>query len=121
MTSKKLGALLRSVPPATAAVTREEPVEEAPVWTDAPTRPMASATTTAPASRRTSVPAAVEETEVPLQVLIPGHVRKQLAVMAAEQGESLRALTLRAIRSLGIAVTDADIKGKRGRREFLKM
>lgn len=116
MTSKKLGALLRSVPPATAAVDREEAMEEAPTLKDAPTRTMASAAVTAPASRRAPLLAAVEEIEVPLQVLIPGHVRKQLAVMAAEQGESLRALTLRAIRSLGIAVTDADIKGKRGRR-----
>ena len=116
MTSKKLGALLRSVPPATAAVAREESAEEAPVRMDAPTGVTTPTAMIAPASRRTSVPAAVEETEVPLQVLIPGHVRKQLAMMAAERGESLRALTLRAIRSLGIAVTDADIKGKRGRR-----
>jgi hypothetical protein len=35
---------------------------------------------------------------------------------AAEQGQSLRALVLRAIRSLGIEVTEADIRGKRGRR-----
>ena len=116
MTSKKLGALLRSVPPATAAAVREEHTEEAPARTDAPTRAMAPTSVTAPASRLAPFSAAVAESEVPLQVLIPGHVRKQLAVMAAQQGESLRALTLRAIRSLGIAVTDADIKGKRGRR-----
>ena len=33
--------------------------------------------------------------EVPLQVLIPEHIRKQLAVKAAEEGRSLRALILR--------------------------
>jgi hypothetical protein len=56
------------------------------------------------------------EPEVPLQVLIPAGIRKQLALKAAEEGQSLRALVLRAIRSLGITVTDADIKGKRGGR-----
>jgi hypothetical protein len=50
------------------------------------------------------------EPEVPLQVL------RELALKAAGEGQSLRALMLRAIRSLGIAVTDAEIRGKRGRR-----
>jgi hypothetical protein len=56
------------------------------------------------------------EQEVPLQVLIPERVRKRLAVKAAEEGRSLRALMLTAIRSLGIEVTDEEIKGKRGRK-----
>ena len=86
MTSKKLGAILRSVPPATA---RGEPVEAPPA---APTEP-----------------------EVPLQVLIPASVRKQLGLKAAEEGQSLRSLVLRAIRSLGIAVSEAQIQGRRGR------
>jgi hypothetical protein len=101
MTSKKLGALLRSVPRATAA---EEP--ELPVAT-----PVAAG----PAVRRTERAAPAIEPEVPLQVLIPASIRKQLALKAAEEGKSLRALVLGAIRSLGITVTDADIKGKRGR------
>jgi hypothetical protein len=54
---------------------------------------------------------------VPLQVLIPANIRKQLAHKAAEEGESLRALVLRAIRSLGVTVTDAEIAGKRGQRK----
>lgn len=100
MTSKKLGALLRSVPRATAA--------EAP--DPGPAVPAAE-----PASQVARATPAVEP-EVPLQVLIPAGIRKQLALKAAEEGESLRALVLRAIRSLGITVTEADIKGKRGRR-----
>ena len=56
------------------------------------------------------------ETEVPLQVLIPASIRKQLGLKAAEEGQSLRALMLLAIRSLGITVTDVQIKGKRGSR-----
>ena len=107
MKSKKLGALLRSVPPATAAE-QPEPAE-APVPT-----PMPAAAEPAPPKVASS--ASVVEQEVPLQVLIPANVRKQLALKAAEDGQSLRALMLIAIRSLGIPVTDADIKGKRGRR-----
>ena len=107
MTSKKLGALLRSVPPATA-IEQPKPAE-APVTT-----PMSAAVE--PAPRKASRPASVVEPEVPLQVLIPANIRKQLALKAAEDGQSLRALVLIAIRSLGIPVTDADIKGKRGRR-----
>jgi hypothetical protein len=100
MTSKKLGALLRSVPRATAAETPE------PVLFASAIEPPSRVVRTAPAI----------EPEVPLQVLIPAGIRKQLALKAAEEGQSLRALVLRSIRSLGITVTEADIRGKRGRR-----
>src|ERR1700733_5385303 len=106
MTSKKLGALLRSVPPAVAAKT---PVE-------APDAAANVGQTSASERRPARVPQPAVEPEVPLQVLIPESVRKQLAFKAVEEGQSLRQLVLRAIRSLGIAVTDAQIKGKRGRR-----
>jgi hypothetical protein len=54
---------------------------------------------------------------VPLQVLIPAHVREELGIMMArERGSSLRSLILRAVRSLGIQVTDEEIRGKRGRK-----
>jgi hypothetical protein len=96
MTSKKLGALLRSVPPAT--------VGDAPV-----------SSVVEPSLERGVRVAPAVDPEVPLQVLVPAGIRKQLALKAAEEGQSLRALMLRAIRSLGITVTDADIKGKRGR------
>jgi hypothetical protein len=104
MTSKKLGALLRSVPPATVAEARE-----ASVAASVPA-------TVEPSIRKSDRSSPVIEPEVPLQVLIPASIRKQLALKAAEEGKSLRALVLGAIRSLGITVTDADIKGKRGRR-----
>lgn len=110
MTSKKLGALLRSVPPATAPAEPPplppSPAEPAPPPTMAAEEPV----------RRQLRPVAASEPEVPLQVLIPASVRKQLALQAAEEGQSLRALVLRAIRSLGITVTDSQIRGKRGRR-----
>jgi hypothetical protein len=53
---------------------------------------------------------------VPLQVLIPEHIREQLGILAAKERASLRALILRAIRGLGIEVTDEEIRDKRGRR-----
>jgi hypothetical protein len=102
MTSKKLGALLRSVPPVTVTEDADQPVA---------TPALAAAE---PVVRKRAIP--VVEPEVPLQVLIPASIRKQLALKAAEEGKSLRALMLGAIRSLGITVTDADIQGKRGRR-----
>jgi hypothetical protein len=54
--------------------------------------------------------------EVPLQVLVPEPIREQLGIIAARERTSLRALVLRAVRSLGIEVTEEEIKDKRGRR-----
>ena len=104
MTSKKLGALLRSVPPATARAQMPDAQPPAPAPEPAPQ----------PLPRSQTKP--LVEREVPLQVLIPEHIRRQLGVKAAEEGRSLRELVLRAVRSLGIEVTDGEIKGKRGRR-----
>jgi hypothetical protein len=107
MTSKKLGALLRSAPPATARAEAPEPA--------LPTvRPESLTEMERPEGVVTKPP--VPEAEVPLQVLIPEHIRRQLAVKAAEEGRSLRSLVLTALRGLGIDVSEADIKGKRGRR-----
>jgi hypothetical protein len=73
MTSKKLGALLQSVPPATA-----RPAPDA--------GPAASATEPEVAPRRVAPAAAVkDESEVPLQVLIPARVREELGIMVAKE------------------------------------
>ena len=104
MTSKKLGALLRSAPPATAEGDVAEPSPPA-------TRPEPG--NWKGQQRAVDKPSLAE---VPLQVLIPEHIRRQLAVKAAEEGRSLRSLVLTALRALGIEVSEADIKGKRGRR-----
>jgi hypothetical protein len=106
MTSKKLGALLRSAPPATARAEAPEPALPA-------ARPEPVAELERPQRAAAKPPAP----EVPLQVLIPEHIRRQLAVKAAEEGRSLRSLVLTALRGLGIDVSEADIKGKRGRRD----
>lgn len=124
MTSKKLGALLRSVPPATAAIDEapvpavaEEPAAALPPASPAsPARIDLPANSTPPAGQGREE--AAPDREVPLQVLIPAGVRRQLALHCAQQGESLRSVMLRAIRSLGLDVTDADIAGKRGRKNY---
>jgi hypothetical protein len=56
------------------------------------------------------------EPEVPLQVLVPAHIREELGIMVAKERVSLRSLILRGVRSLGIEVTEEEIRGKRGRR-----
>jgi hypothetical protein len=106
MTSKKLGALLRSVPPATARA--ETPELPQPVAASDPPSEL-------PQPRPAAKPPA-QDREVPLQVLIPEGVRRQLGVKAAQEGRSLRELVLTAVRALGIEVTEAQIKGKRGRK-----
>ena len=94
MKSKQLGALLNAVPPATAR--RAAP----------------------PVGARPPAPASRSSKEVPLQVLIPEPVRAQLGMLAAKERASLRALILRAVRSLGIEVTDDELRDKRGRRNI---
>jgi hypothetical protein len=103
MTSKKLGALLRSAPPATARAEAPPPPE---------TIPLPSVSEPPQRTARSSA----AEPEVPLQVLVPRHIHRKLGVKAAEESQSLRALVLRAVRSLGIEVTDEEIRGKRRRR-----
>ena len=106
MTSKKLGNLLRSVPPAVASERTEPPPE-----------PVAAPPPVAVTARDTPRTRPAVEPEVPLQVLVPKSIRKQLGLKAAEEGESLRALVLRAFRGIGLTVTDEQIAGKRGRRD----
>jgi hypothetical protein len=100
MRSKQLGALLNAVPPATARL--RAPVIEVTPSAVAPACPEIQPRST---------------NEVPLQVLIPEHVREQLGIMAAKERASLRALVLRAVRGLGIEVSEEEIRDKRGRRK----
>ena len=94
MTSKQLSSLLRKTPPATVAaepLIKPEPIQAA-----------------APEVSR----------EVQLHVLVPAHVRKQVDIMGAHEGASLRTLVLRGLREIGIQVSDDEIRGghKRERR-----
>jgi hypothetical protein len=103
MTSKKLGALLQSAPPATARAAPE-------------ISPVAQIVKAQPGPRRVAPAIARDEPEVPLQVLVPAHIREELGIMVAKERVSLRSLILRGVRSLGIEVTEEEIRGKRGRR-----
>ena len=96
MTSKQLSSLLKKAPPATVSA---EPL--------ARTEPTPAAVASTEASR-----------EVQLHVLVPAHVRKQVDIMGAHEGVSLRTLVLRGLREIGITVSDEEIRGghKRERR-----
>jgi hypothetical protein len=96
MTSKQLSSLLKKAPPATVSA---EPT--------ARTEPATAAVAPTEASR-----------EVQLHVLVPAHVRKQVDIMGAHEGVSLRTLVLRGLREIGITVSDEEIRGghKRERR-----
>lgn len=108
MPSKKLASLIQSVPPATARAMQD-------------ISPAAPAPKPEPALRRVApAPAVSDEPEVPLQVLVPAHIREALGIMVAKERASLRSLILRAVRSLGIEVTEEEIKGKRGRKKGRK-
>jgi hypothetical protein len=109
--SKQLGALLGRVPPATATG-HQAPVSQPPV----PYAPEIQPSPRAPAAPPAPMP---EEPEVPLQVLVPRHIRVQLDRMHAETRKPLRALTLEALRAIGIEVSDEDIAGKRGKKKSL--
>jgi hypothetical protein len=106
MPSKKLGALLQAVPPATARVVPDP----------APDEPAAKPQ---PAPRRATHPVVEDEPEVPLQVLVPPRIREELGIMVARQRTSLRSLILRGIRGLGIEVTEEEIRSKRGRKKSM--
>ena len=95
MTSKQLGTLLRKAPPATVA-------EQEASATPAAAPSAALARFVAPEAR---------SREVALHVLVPAHVRKQVDILGAQQGESLRTLVLRGLRTIGIEVSDEEIRG----------
>ena len=121
MTSKKLGALIRSVPPATATEIADVPPAAALSASILAAEPATSVPAAFPpqvAFQPLPVPVtkSAPQGEVALQVMVPVAVRRQLALMSAEQGESLRSLILQAVRSLGIEVDDQEIKNRRPRR-----
>jgi hypothetical protein len=96
MTSKQLSSLLKKAPPATVSEDARAKPDPAP-----------------------AVVAAQEASrEVQLHVLVPAHVRKQVDIMGAHEGMSLRTLVLRGLREIGIQVSDEEIRGghKRERR-----
>jgi hypothetical protein len=95
--SKKLASLLDAVPPAMVAADL------------APSPPLSRQAPRSPERR-------AEDREVPLQVTIPRRIRRELDRLCFENEETLRAVILRAVRSLGVEVSDEELKDRRGRR-----
>jgi hypothetical protein len=54
--------------------------------------------------------------EVPIQVMVPEAVRRQVALMGADRGENIRTLVLRGLKAIGIDVPDSELGDRRGRR-----
>jgi hypothetical protein len=54
--------------------------------------------------------------QVPIQVMVPETVRRQLAIMSAERGESIRTVVLRALGGIGIRIPASQLVDRRGRR-----
>jgi hypothetical protein len=70
-------------------------------------------------SRRTDAENIHNDTEteqVPIQVMVPPSVRRQLAIMSAERGESIRTVVLRALGEIGIKIPASQLIDRRGRR-----
>ncbi len=53
--------------------------------------------------------------QVPIQVMVPEDVRRQVAVLGAERSESIRTIVLRALRGIGISIEDSELIDRRGR------
>jgi hypothetical protein len=65
-------------------------------------------------SRR--VAPSISPKEVPIQVMVPEPVRRQVALMGAERGESIRTVVLRGLQAVGIRISDSELTDRRGRR-----
>jgi hypothetical protein len=53
--------------------------------------------------------------QVPIQVMVPEDVRRQVAMMSAGQGQSIRTIVLTALRGIGIRIEDSELIDRRGR------
>jgi trimethylamine:corrinoid methyltransferase-like protein len=54
--------------------------------------------------------------EVPLQIMVPESIRRQVALLCADRGENIRTMVLRGLRSVGIQVSESELTDRRGRR-----
>lgn len=57
-----------------------------------------------------------QDKEVPIQVMVPEAVRRQVALMGADRGENIRTVVLRGLRAIGIEIPEAELADRRGRR-----
>lgn len=55
------------------------------------------------------------EREVPIQVMVPESIRKQVAMMGASRGDNIRTTVKRGLRPIGIDVPESELVDRRGR------
>jgi hypothetical protein len=55
--------------------------------------------------------------EVPLQVMVPEKIRRELAHLCAERGENNRTVVLRGLRAVGVQIPESELVDRRGRRK----
>lgn len=56
------------------------------------------------------------EKEIPIQVMVPSDIHKQVALIGVENGESIRTVVLRGLKAIGVDVPDDQLVDRRGRR-----
>lgn len=54
--------------------------------------------------------------QVPIQVMVPEAIRRQVVLMGANRGENIRTIVLRGLQAIGINVPDSELGDRRGRR-----
>jgi hypothetical protein len=69
-----------------------------------------------PSQRRQGNVSLSRSKDVPIQVMVPEAVRRQVALMGADRGESIRSLVLRGLQAIGIDIPDSELGDRRGRR-----
>jgi len=62
------------------------------------------------------MPGDTQPPEETIQLKVPRGVKRQLAVAAAERGETMRALVLQALKAFGLDIEDDDIHDRRKHR-----
>lgn len=58
---------------------------------------------------------AFSDREVPIQVMVPEWVRREVAVLGAERGENIRTTVLRGLKAIGIDIPESQMRDRRGR------
>ena len=66
--------------------------------------------------RRRDRPAASQISEEPLQITVPQVTKKSLKIRAAESGETMRVIVLKALAAAGIQVPQTELQDRRKER-----
>lgn len=56
--------------------------------------------------------------DVPLQVMVPADVRRQVVMMGAKNDQSIRITILRALAAIGVNIPESEMVDRRGRRNM---